>query len=251
MTVRTDSMTGAGRAVRFAIILLALTILVIGRERLAPWGGTSPDRWIATIFAFLLPVLVGIEMRVQPFSRYSFLRETAATPMARGGIGALLGLYAIAILAPVLAPYAPEAQDLANKSFLAPGADHWFGTDKFGRDLWSRVLYGSRISLTIGFVSVALSVSIGTLVGLLAGYHRGVVDIVLMRFADLLLAFPRLILLLALIALFQPSIYMLVAVLGLTGWMGTARIIRSETLSLREREFVLAAQGFGFGTRRI
>lgn len=249
--IRRGGASPAYHLVRISVMLAALALLVFGRDRLAPGGGTSLDRWVATVFAVLLPIFVVLEMRLKPFTRIALLRHATATPMARGGIGALLSLYAIAILAPVLAPYAPEAQDLANKSFLAPGSDHWFGTDKFGRDLWSRVLYGSRISLTIGFVSVTLSISIGTVVGLLAGYLRGAVDIVLMRFADLLLAFPRLILLLALIALFQPSIYMLVAVLGLTGWMGTARLIRSETLSLREREFVLAAQGFGFGTRRI
>ncbi len=167
-----------------------------------------------------------------------------------GAIGMLL-LYILSLLTPILAPHPPNELDLQGGSYRAPSSDHPMGTDKFGRDIFSRVLYGSRISLFIGFISALIAISIGTLAGALAGFFRGTVEVVIMRIVDMLLAFPRLILLLAIIALFKPSIFLLVAVLGLTGWMGTARIVRGEVLSLREREFVLAARALGFPPARI
>jgi peptide/nickel transport system permease protein len=162
----------------------------------------------------------------------------------------MLVLYLAALLTPILAPSEPNRQNLDAAS-IPPSAEHPLGTDPFGRDVLSRILYGSRISLFIGFVSVAIAVTLGALVGAAAGFLGGAVDWILMRVVDVILSFPRLVLLLAVIALFQPSIFLLVAVLGLTGWMGTARIVRGEVLSLREREFVLAARALGFSRRRI
>jgi peptide/nickel transport system permease protein len=171
---------------------------------------------------------------------------------ALAGIGVIMALYMIALLAPVIAPYDPIAQkDIATTGYLSPSAAHWFGTDKFGRDVLSRIIYGSRISLSIGFIATAISITIGTLIGAVAGYFGGKTDAVLMRFTDMVLAFPRLVLLIMIVALFSPSIAVIIIVLGLTQWPGTTRIVRGDVLSLREREFIQAARSLGFGRARI
>ncbi len=169
---------------------------------------------------------------------------------AAGGIAILL-LVLASLFAPLLTPHDPDRQHLDGGIYLPPSVDHPLGTDKFGRDIFSRILYGGRVSLAIGFFAAAMSVTLGTLAGATAGYFRGVGEGVIMRVVDVLLAFPRLILLLALVALFHPSLVLLVVVLGLTGWMGTARIVRGEVLSLREREFILAGRALGFRAPRI
>ncbi|MDQ3389030.1 MAG: ABC transporter permease [Gemmatimonadota bacterium] len=172
--------------------------------------------------------------------------------MAMAGLIIMLLLYAVTLLTPLIAPFDPAMQgDIVSTRYLPPSAEHLMGTDKFGRDILSRVLYGARISLSIGFIAVGISITLGTLVGSLSGYYGGVVDGVLMRITDMMLAFPRLVLLIVVIALFEPSIWLVVIVLGLTGWMGTARIVRGEVLSLREREFVQAARALGMGDVRI
>ncbi|MFQ5538684.1 MAG: ABC transporter permease [Gemmatimonadota bacterium] len=161
-------------------------------------------------------------------------------------------MYYVAFITPLIAPYDPTAlgADLAGR-FAPPSAAHLLGTDQLDRDVLSRILYGARISLSIGFVAVGIAVTIGTLVGAVAGYAGGVVDRMLMRFVDMVMAFPRLILLIAIVALVEPSIFLIVAVLGLTLWPTTARIVRGEILKLREAEFVLAARALGFSTPRI
>jgi peptide/nickel transport system permease protein len=172
--------------------------------------------------------------------------------LAMAGLAVMSLIYLATLLTPFLAPYDPNAQDdIVRTRYLEPSADHPMGTDKFGRDVFSRVLYGARISLTIGFIAVAIAVTLGTLVGAVAGYFGGFADGALMRLVDLLLAFPRLVLLLAVIALFEPSIFLIVTVLGLTGWMETSRIVRGQFLSLREQEFVLATKALGFSDARI
>jgi len=172
--------------------------------------------------------------------------------LAMAGLFVLLLLYAVTLLTPLIAPHDPTAQgDIVLTRFQSPSFQHPMGTDKFGRDIFSRVLYGARISLTIGFIAVGLGVLIGGLFGALAGYFGKWTDTVLMRFTDMMLSFPRLILLIVIIALFEPTIWLVVVVLGLTGWMGVARIVRGEVLSLREREFVQAAKVLGMSDGRI
>jgi peptide/nickel transport system permease protein len=168
--------------------------------------------------------------------------------IAGGVVVVLLGL--AALLASVLAPYDPAAYDV-KQILLSPSRAHWFGTDQLGRDLLSRMLYGARISMSVGFVSVGIAVVIGTLIGTMAAYYGGRTDELLMRFVDLMLNFPRFFLLLTLIAFLRPSIFVIMAVIGLTGWMGLARLVRSEILSLKEREFVLSARALGARDRRI
>lgn len=165
-------------------------------------------------------------------------------------MGALLVV--LAIVGPALAPYdptAPVAPQLAEPS--PPGAPFWLGTDDLGRDVLSRLLYGARISLLVGLVAMAVTMVIGTAVGLAAGYFGGVVEVVLMRFTDVMLAFPGLLLAVALVAVMRPSVWTIFVVIGLVSWTGVARVVRSETLSLRERDFVVAARAMGASHGRI
>lgn len=168
------------------------------------------------------------------------------------GVMAVVVFYLVALLTPFLAPFDPALQgDLLRNRLQGPSTTHVLGTDQFARDVFSRVLYGARISLSIGFVAVGIAVTIGTLVGAAAGYLGGKADSVIMRFVDIVIAFPRLVLLIAIIALFEPSIFLIVVVLGLTHWPLTARIVRGEVLSLREREFIQAGRALGFSRSRI
>ena len=166
-----------------------------------------------------------------------------------GGV-ILLGLGVVALLAPWLAPYDPVAVNVPD-ALLPPSSMHWLGTDQLGRDVLSRLIYGTRISLLIGFIAVGVASLIGTAVGSLAGFYGGWVDAIVMRCVDTLLAFPAIFLLLAVIAFIEPSIYTIMAVIGLTGWMGVARLVRAEILSLKEREFVLAARVLGASSWRL
>ncbi|MDX1566912.1 MAG: ABC transporter permease [Longimicrobiales bacterium] len=173
--------------------------------------------------------------------------------LAVAGLIAIVAFYLTALLTPLLAPVDPVAQgDLVAGSNLPPSWEHPLGTDQYARDVLSRLLYGARISLTVGFVAVAISVSIGTLIGSVAGYAGGRTDTLLMRFVDMVLSFPRLVLLIAVIAMLEsPSIFLIITVLGLTLWPSSARIVRGEVLALREREFVEAARALGFSAPRI
>lgn len=180
------------------------------------------------------------------------VRAFSRNRTAVAGLIVILALYVVALVTPLVAPYDPALQgDLVAERLSAMSATHPLGTDQFARDVLSRLLYGARISLLIGFVAVGISVTIGTLLGAIAGFIGGVVDGVIMRFVDMVISFPRLVLLITIIALFEPSIFLITAVLGLTLWPGTARIVRGEVLSLREREFVQAATALGFSKRRI
>ena len=169
------------------------------------------------------------------------------------GVMVVVWVYLIALVTPLIAPHDPATQaSLLTARLVAPGGEFPLGTDHLSRDVFSRIMYGARISLSIGFVAVGISVTIGTLLGAVSGYLGGWVDTVLMRFVDMVISFPRLVLLIAIVALFESnSIFLIMAVLGFTQWPGTARIVRGEVLSLREREFIEAARALGFGRRRI
>jgi peptide/nickel transport system permease protein len=168
------------------------------------------------------------------------------------GLALILLLTGTALLAPALAPYDPDAQtDIVATRYQAPSVSHPMGTDRFGRDIFSRVLYGARISLSIGLLAILIAITLGTAIGAIAGFFGGPLDAVLMRGVDLLLSFPRLVLLVVLVALFEPSIVLVTLVLGLTGWMGVSRIVRGQVLTVREMEFVTAARVLGFGRARI
>jgi peptide/nickel transport system permease protein len=260
----------AGHRVRGALLLSAFLALVavalgnadgIARE----WREANVDGWLALAtlagsIAAAYALSIGDiwawgarPLRREGVSQWRLAwREFKKNRLALVGLGLLLVLYAVTLLTPLLAPYEPTiGDDIVRTRFLPPSFEHWMGTDRFGRDVFTRVLYGARISLSIGFIAVGIAVTLGTLIGAIAGYFGRVVDAVLMRFVDIVISFPRLILVITVIALFKPSIFLVIAVLGLTLWPSTARLVRGEVLSLREREFVQAAQALGIPSARI
>ena len=159
-------------------------------------------------------------------------------------------LLIVAVVAPWLAPYDPNAINLPH-ALLPPSPAHWIGTDSLGRDLLSRIIYGTRISLLIGLGAIGVSMMLGTLLGLSAGWRGGWVDGVIMRFVDVMLCFPTFFLLLAVIAIIGQSLLHIIVIIGCTGWMGVTRLVRAEVLSLKERDFIHAARVLGFGSWRI
>jgi ABC-type dipeptide/oligopeptide/nickel transport system permease subunit len=156
-----------------------------------------------------------------------------------------------AVFAPWLAPHSPITGDLKNAYLVEPGSRFLLGTDTQGRDVLSRVLYGARLSLSVGVISQSVSVTLGVLLGLLAGYYGRWVDALVMRLADITLAFPTLLLLIAVAAAVKPSLPVIFVVIGIVGWAGMARLVRSQVLVLRHSEFVLAARALGARDRRI
>ena len=180
----------------------------------------------------------------------NFWRAFAKNRLAVVGGVVVLVLVVLALLAPVLAPSHPNRPNLRNM-LGEPTRDHPLGTDQLGRDVLSRMLYGARVSLAVGFVSVGIATAIGIVLGALAGYRGGLVDATIMRLVDLMLVFPRFFLLLAVLAFLKPSIWTIMAVIGLTGWMGVTRLVRAEFLALKEREFVLWSQAVGAAGFRV
>lgn len=166
-----------------------------------------------------------------------------------GGI-IVVALLFVAIVAPLISPYNPD--DIDRRHVLdAPDVHHPLGTDDLGRDVLSRMIWGSRISLAVGFVAVGIATLIGMILGAFSGYYGGWVDRIIMRFIDIMLAIPTFFLILAVIAFVGSSIWNIMIVIGVTSWMGVARLVRAEFLSLKEREFVLAARAIGAGDMRI
>lgn len=207
-------------------------------------------------------------------NRAVFLRQIRRHRTGMLGWYGISALLLLTLMTPLIAPFDPDLPDVAAKN-LAPGwwqhlgyalgvrdlpathglVDFLMGTDERGRDVWSRLLYGSRISMMIGFLAVSIAATIGTVVGATAGFLGGWVDRVLMWIVDLLLAMPRLILLLAVLGIMDVGgvwrLVLIVVILGLTGWMGVSRIVRSQVLSLKEQDFIQAARALGYSQARI
>lgn len=179
-----------------------------------------------------------------------FARVFFGNSLACFGLFVVVVLFFAAAFAPAIAPYDHNAIDVSS-ILLPPSARHLCGTDALGRDVFSRMLYGARISLAVGFVAVGISTLIGVLVGAIAGYYGRWVDALFMRCVDTMLCIPDIFLILTVIAFVGESIINIMVVIGLTSWMGVARLVRAEFLSLKEREFVLAARAAGAGDARI
>lgn len=178
---------------------------------------------------------------------YSRLKKNK---MALTGLVIILLLIVVAALAPVLAPHHPYKQDL-EQALLKPSPVYLFGTDDFGRCIFSRVIFGTRISLAIGVIVTAISAVIGTLLGMLAGFYGGVIDEVIMRVVDIFLAFPGLILALVVAGLLGPGMFNVLFALSLVGWMGYARVVRGAVLAEKEKDFVETARALGAGSLYI
>ncbi|MGJ8620480.1 MAG: ABC transporter permease [Methylophilaceae bacterium] len=174
----------------------------------------------------------------------NLLIKALANPLAMTGFIIILIMLLLALFAPLIAPYDPDAFDV-KAILLGPSWAHWMGTDGLGRDVFSRMLYGGRISLLVGVVAVGISTAIGIVLGALAGYYRGWIDTLIMRLVDIMLSIPSFFLILAVIAFLTPSIYNVMIVIGLTSWMGVTRLVRAEFLSLGNREFILASRTLG------
>jgi len=181
---------------------------------------------------------------------WPLFKKALSNPLALAGFIIILLIFVLAMLAPVIAPYDPNEINV-KAILLGPSMQHWMGTDGLGRDVLSRMLHGGRISLLVGLVAVGISTLIGILLGAVAGFYRGWVDVFIMRLVDVMLSIPSFFLILAVIAFLTPSIINIMIVIGLTSWMGVTRLVRAEFLSLREREYVMASRTLGARDYRL
>ena len=257
---------------RGGIALLSLSIMLImisifKREQiLFCLDSESISLWSAPLFFFLICLSClfysfifvihpgkGEASDSKSISPMQFaMRRFSANRIASGSAYLLLILFITAFLSPILAPYDPYAiSDVMNTRYLPPSLDHLFGTDALGRDLFSRALYGARISLSVGVLSVMISISLGTIYGAIAGFFGGITDNILMRLVDVIISFPVFFLMLMLIGVFQTNLTILILILGLTSWPGTARYIRGEILSLRERGYIESSRAIGLPSHLI
>ena len=208
--------------------------------------------WVALLAALVLAAWAVGALRRRT-ARHEAGRRFFRHPTAAWGIGVLAFFVIVATAAPLVTSFDPREQlDIVHLKNQAPSWSNILGTDVYSRDLWSRVAFGARISLSVGALGMLVAVSLGTLVGAVAGYYRRWVDAVLMRGVDVGLALPRIFVLLIAIALFgHLPLAVLVLVIGFTSWFGTSRLVRAEVLSVRERDFVAAARALGAGAARI
>jgi ABC-type dipeptide/oligopeptide/nickel transport system permease subunit len=183
---------------------------------------------------------------LDPKQRHRLLRDNRA----RLGIGIVIVMALAALIAPLIARQSPITIDLLH-ILQRPSSQHWLGTDIQGRDIWSRLVYGARVSLTVGLISQGIALSLGVTMGLVAGFYGKWVDEIVMRLADVTLAFPTLLLLIAMVAALQPSEGVVFATIGIVGWAGMARIVRGQVLVVRQLEYIQAIKALGAGDLRI
>ncbi len=178
------------------------------------------------------------------------VKNFKSNPLSLMALLIIIFLGIVALIGPVIAPYSPTEIDV-NNVLAPPSLQHPLGTDDLGRDVLSRMIYGARVSLSVGFVAVGIAIMIGTLIGAIAGYYGGRIDSILMRFVDIMLTFPTIFLILAVVIIIEQNIWTIMVIIGLTGWMDVARLVRAEFLSLKEREFVQAAKALGIDNIKI
>ncbi len=166
------------------------------------------------------------------------------------GLTIITLLIVVALFAPVISPYTPSEQNVFER-LQAPSLTHFFGTDDLGRDVFTRMIFGARISLAVGFISVFIILVIGTFLGIVSGYYGGKIDYIIMRFTDIVLCFPTFFLIILVIAFIEPNIYNVMIVIGVTSWPGLARLVRAEVLSLKEREFILVSKMMAISNIKI
>ena len=193
------------------------------------------------------------ETAVSTTSFRGFWRSFRRSRMGLVGLFMLLTVVLMAVFAPVIAPYDPKevVRVTIDDIYAAPSATHWLGTDDAGRDVLSNFIYGSRVSLIVGFFASFISIFIGSFVGIVAGFYGGRAENLLMRFTDIMLVIPDLPLAVVIVALTKPSLWNIIFVIGLLGWTGSARLVRSQTLAVKQRKFVLRARSIGAGNAHI
>ncbi|MBP2241167.1 peptide/nickel transport system permease protein [Cytobacillus eiseniae] len=179
-----------------------------------------------------------------------FFQKFMMNKLAVIGAVVLFIIILSAVFAPIISPYSFEQMNLIDK-LKPPSSDYWLGTDRYGRDIFTRLLFGGQVSLLVGFGSVLGALIIGVSVGALAGYYGGIIDAILMRFVDIVISIPSFFLLITIVTIFDPSVGNLILIFALTSWTSTARLVRGEFLTLRSREFVLASKTIGTKSYKI
>ncbi len=183
-------------------------------------------------------------------ARYRFWRRLWRHKLGMVGLVMLVLLIIAAVFAPLVAGANPEAMELRAKN-QPPSAEHILGTDAIGRDVWARLVYGARVSLSVGLVAVGIYTAIALLLGSISGYVGGRVDSIIMRFTDIIMCFPTFLLIITVASVLPPNIFNIMVIIGVFGWPGMTRLIRGQILSLRSQDFILAAVAVGVPTRRI
>ncbi len=193
------------------------------------------------------------DVRVSTTSLSGFWRSFRRSRMGLVGLGMLAAVVVTAVFAPIIAPYDPKevVRVTIDDIYAGPSSEHWLGTDDAGKDVLSNFIFGSRVSLIVGFFASFISIFIGSVVGIVAGFYGGRTENILMRFTDFMLVIPDLPLTVVIVALTKPSLLNIIFVIGLLGWTGSARLVRAQTLAVKERKFVLRARSIGAGNLHI